>query len=110
MSPPEKYSRIASLAGPLRPILIPVSLGFENPRELGRALVAWKYSLNRYEVLLLELIAAGLTNAEIAARMSVAEENTIKQRLRVLFKKLGVRHRVQTAAIAARFGIDGDSR
>lgn len=104
---PEKSPVVVSLTGPLRSILIPESLGFEDPRELGRAMVAWKYDLSRQEVQLLELIAEGLTNWEIAERVSVAEENTIKQRLKVLFRKLGVRHRVQTASIAARFGIGG---
>jgi DNA-binding NarL/FixJ family response regulator len=108
MPPTENRSAVIGLTGPLRSILIPESLGFENPRELGRAMVAWKYDLSRQEVQLLELIAEGLTNVEIAERMSVAEENTIKQRLKVLFRKLGVRHRVQTANIAARFGIGGE--
>ena len=71
-------------------------------------MIAWKYDLSRQEVQLVELIAEGLTNGEIAERVSVAEENTIKQRLKVLFRKLGVRHRVQAASIAARFGIGGE--
>ena len=108
MSSPDNPSRVMGLTGPLRSILIPESLGFEKPSELGRAMVAWKYELSRQEVQILELIAEGLTNSEIAARTGVAEENTIKQRLKVLFRKLGVRHRVQTASIAARFGISGD--
>ena len=105
MSPPEKPSGIIGLTGPLRAILIPVSLGFEDPRELGRAMAAWRFDLSRHEVQLLELVAEGLTNLEITERMGVAEENTIKQRLKVLFMKLGVRRRVQIAMIAARFGI-----
>jgi|SRR5579871_3334163 len=105
MAPPKESSNVFSLIGPLQSILIPASLGFDNPRELGRALVAWKYDLSRMEVRLLELIAEGLTNCEIAERMEVAEESTIKQRLKVVFRKLNVRHRVQAASVAARFGI-----
>ena len=105
MPSPERGTRVLSLSGPLRSILIPESLGFDDPRELGRAMVAWKYDLSRGEVQLLELITEGLTNSEIAAQMGVAEENTIKQRLKILFRKLQIRHRVQTAVIATQFGI-----
>ena len=108
MDTPEKPAGIISLSGPLRTILIPESLGFDDPLELGRALIAWKYELSRNEVLLLESVSAGLTNAQIAERMEVAEENTVKRRLKVLFRKLGVRHRAQAASIAARFGITGE--
>ena len=113
MPSPEKEPSVLSLNGALRSILIPESLGFDDPRELGRAMVAWKYGLSRCEVQLLELITEGLTNSEIAAQMGVAEENTIKQRLKILFRKLQTRHRVQTAVIAAQFGIgrtSGDSQ
>jgi len=105
MSGPAKKPELMSLAGPLRQILIPESVGFENPRELGRAMMAWRFDLSSDEIRLLEFVVCGLTNAQIAERMELAEENTVKQRLKVVFRKLGIRHRVQAASIAAQFGI-----
>jgi len=110
MKPTDNSARsmyVASLAGPLRSILIPEGLGFRDHRELGRAIAAWKYGLSRDEVRLLEYIAAGFTNPEIAAELCLAEENTVKNRLKGLFRKLGIRHRTQAATIAALHGIGG---
>ena len=73
--------------------------------ELSRALVAWRYGLVRQEVDLLEHVALGLTNAEIAEISQVAEETTVKNRLRVVFQKLGVHNRSRAAAVALRFGL-----
>jgi DNA-binding NarL/FixJ family response regulator len=94
-----------SLSGPLRSILIPRALGFDDPRELGRAMVAWQYDLSREDVRLLEHVARGLTDSEIAARMRVAEQNTVKNRLRKLYIKLGVHNRTQAAIVAALYGL-----
>jgi len=73
--------------------------------EVTRALVAWRYGLVRQEVYLLEHVALGLTNAEIAEISQIAEENTVKNRLRVVFQKLGVDNRCRAAAVALRFGL-----
>lgn len=105
MSGPAKKPDLQSLIGPLRQILIPESAGFENPRELGRAMMAWKFGLSPAEIRLLEFVVAGFTNAEIAERMELEEENTVKQRLKLVFRKLGIRHRVQAASIAVQFGL-----
>jgi len=106
---PIKYDDAASLYGPLRPIYLPTHLGFHDPAELGRALAAWRYNLSRDEVALLEHLADGLTSAEIAARMDVAEESTIKNRLKTIFSKLGVSKRVQAAKIPMDYGFAGKS-
>ena len=78
--------------------------GFEDPREVGRAAAAWRYNLTKNEISLLELIATGLTNPQIAERTGAAEENTVKKRINLLFKKLGVHTRAEAATIPARFG------
>jgi DNA-binding NarL/FixJ family response regulator len=56
------------------------------------------------ELALLRQVAAGLSNKEIAARLGYAER-TIKNRLSLLFGKIGVRDRTQAAVYAITRGI-----
>lgn len=96
--------RPMSLFGPLQVLLVPQGIGFDDPKEFGRAIAAWTYGLSRQEVTLLEHIARGLTNGEIAEQLGVAEENTVKNRIKAVFKKLGVDNRVQAAQIPTYYG------
>ncbi len=59
--------------------------------------------LDPNEELLLGMVAAGLSNREIAARLYVSEK-TVKNSLTRLYKKLGVERRAQAAAIGVRYG------
>jgi DNA-binding NarL/FixJ family response regulator len=59
--------------------------------------------INDIEARLLRLIASGLSNKEIAARLSFAE-STVKNRLSVLFQKVGVSDRTQAAIYAITHG------
>ncbi|GFJ76008.1 response regulator [Phytohabitans houttuyneae] len=67
--------------------------GVEEPRELK--------SLTEQERRILEYIAEGLTNREIAARMFLAEK-TVKNYVSSLLAKLGLERRTQAAVLATR--------
>jgi DNA-binding CsgD family transcriptional regulator len=60
--------------------------------------------ITRRELEILELIAAGLSNREIAARLFVSE-NTVKTHSSRLFDKLNARRRTQAVQIAKTEGL-----
>ncbi len=69
--------------------------------------------LSNREMDLLRLVASGMSNKEIAQHLSLAE-STVKNRLSLLFDKLGVSDRTQAAIYALSHGLiplsrDGDS-
>src|SRR3954469_23123699 len=67
--------------------------GVEQPRELA--------SLTDQERRILEYVAEGLTNREIAGRMFLAEK-TVKNYVSSLLAKLGLERRTQAAVLATR--------
>jgi len=60
--------------------------------------------LTRRETQLLQLVASGLSNKEIAEALCLAE-STVKNRLSLLFDKLGVKDRTQAAIFALANGV-----
>lgn len=58
-------------------------------------------ALTSREIEVMELVSAGLTNLEIAAELSIAL-NTVKQHLKHVYHKLGVRSRLEAVRIAER--------
>jgi two-component system nitrate/nitrite response regulator NarL len=66
-------------------------VGEGTPSELLLALTARQREI-------LELVVEGLTNADIARRLFLAE-GTVKQHLRTAYRLLNVKSRVQAAAL-----------
>ncbi|MFN8526751.1 MAG: response regulator transcription factor [Chloroflexota bacterium] len=60
--------------------------------------------LNDVDVRILQLVASGMANKEIAQRLAFAE-STVKNRLSQLFQKIGVADRTQAAIFAIKHGI-----
>ncbi len=81
-------------------VLDRIRRGPDQPAELA--------ALTEQERRILELIAEGLTNRQIAGRMFLAEK-TVKNYVSSLLSKLGLERRTQAAVLAARlFGSDGN--
>lgn len=65
--------------------------------------------LSRREVEVLQLLAHGLSNAEIASRLHLSE-GTVRNHVSAIFSKLGVTDRAQAAILAIRHGLDRSRR
>jgi DNA-binding NarL/FixJ family response regulator len=78
------------------------------PPEIANeiALHAADDQLSDREIAILNLVAEGCSNKEIAARFSLSEE-TIKAHMKSVFAKLGVANRTQAAIVAAKRGFLG---
>lgn len=61
-------------------------------------------ALTKGEINILQLVAGGMANKEIAVKLDIAE-STVKNRLSVLFSKIGVQDRTQAAIYAITHGI-----
>jgi two-component system, NarL family, response regulator LiaR len=61
-------------------------------------------SITRRELEVLELIARGMSNREIAAKLYVSE-NTVKTHSSRVFDKLGARRRTQAVQLGKQFGL-----
>lgn len=78
----------------VREVLVPAPREFE--RDLGQL---QSLGITPRELEILELIAQGLSNREIAERVFVSE-NTVKTHTSRLFEKLGARRRTQAVQMA----------
>jgi DNA-binding NarL/FixJ family response regulator len=61
-------------------------------------------ALTRRDIEILRYVAAGMSNKEIAQKLSYAEK-TVKNYLSLIFQKLGIRDRTQAAIFALRQGL-----
>jgi DNA-binding CsgD family transcriptional regulator len=83
------------------------TLGEQGVRRGPRlATAANPASLTSREAEVLRLVAAGLTNAEIAARL-VLSDRTVAHHVTAILRKLGARTRGEAGAQAARLGLTG---
>lgn len=64
-------------------------------------------SFTRRELQILELLAQGKPNKQIASELGIAEQ-TVKNQLRMIFLKLGVTNRTQAAVKAIKEGLIGN--
>jgi DNA-binding NarL/FixJ family response regulator len=93
----EAYLRADEVEQSLAPAVGAVMAGFVcAPREVRRLVAKPTFSHREKEVL--ELLVAGLTNAQIAARLYLAE-STVKSHVASVFAKLGVRSRKDAATL-----------
>lgn len=85
---------------------------YVSPQLAGKLLLAISaapqpsavQSLTDRELGILRLVAEGLPNKEIAARLDLAEK-TVKHHMTALMRKLGVTNRVEAALLAQRDGL-----
>ncbi|USX48927.1 response regulator transcription factor [Lentzea sp. HUAS12] len=108
--PQEIISGVRAVAGggaflsPLVAKRVVDQLSRAHPRPLATQRIE---VLTAREREVLGLVGAGLSNAEIAARLHVVE-GTVKVYVSTIFRQLGVRNRVQAAIIAHESGIIPD--
>jgi DNA-binding NarL/FixJ family response regulator len=109
-----KTSRVTEVAGAVRAVASGLSL--LDPTVTSSVVSEFKRmsskqtpedglgQLTETEVKILQHVAAGMSNKEIANKLSLAE-STVKNRLSVLFEKIGVLDRTQAAIYAITHGI-----
>ncbi len=83
----------------IREVQVPAAADFVADPARREAL-----GITRRELEILELMAAGMSNREIAARIFVSE-NTVKTHASRLFEKLGARRRTQAIHTAKSSGL-----
>ncbi len=89
---------------PISPSVASKLLGeFRNGPRLETTQAAGS-GLTQREKEVLQFVSSGLSNAEIAARLSIVEA-TVKNHLHNILEKLHLRNRVQAAAFAVREGL-----
>ena len=104
---PNTDASLPSLYGPLQPVWMPAGLGFQDASELGMAMVAWRFNLTKANVATLALLAAGLSNRQIADRQGL-DDTTVKNHVQAVLDALNVPNRTAAAAIALRYGIESE--
>ncbi len=109
-----KTSRVSEVAGAVRAVASGLSLldpaVTTSVLSEFRRLIAKQTpedglgQLTETEIKILQHVSAGMSNKEIANKLSLAE-STVKNRLSVLFEKIGVLDRTQAAIYAITHGI-----
>jgi len=77
-----------------------------NPApSTGNSSAHWVNELSEREKKILQLMAQGMDNKEIAKTLYIAEQ-TVKNHVSVIYSKLGVRDRVQASRLVIEAGLD----
>ena len=102
--PGDPYSGagLPSITGTLVPVLIPKGIGYDDPRKVGKALLRDRFDLSREEVRTLLLLVMGLSYERIKHTLGI-NIDTVKNRVKSIFEKMGVHDRNQAAAKASVF-------
>jgi DNA-binding NarL/FixJ family response regulator len=98
---PDRLAELVRLAATGRALF--VQAGAAPLESLGETAAA-RYALTPRELDVLRRIAAGRTNAEIAAELHLAP-SSVKKVVSRCFARLGVRNRVEAALVAQREGV-----
>jgi len=72
-------------------------------RRLSNSTQTYVNALSSRDIEILRYVAAGMSNKEIAVKLSYSEK-TVKNYLSLIFQKLGIRDRTQAAIFALRQG------
>ncbi|MGC1754271.1 MAG: helix-turn-helix transcriptional regulator, partial [Trebonia sp.] len=88
--------------------VLPSSGASDSPRCPRAATAANPAGLTRREAEVLQLVAAGLSNTDIAARL-VVSDRTVDNHVSAIFRKLGARTRGEASARAVRLGLAGSA-
>ena len=75
----------------------------------NRDAISWADELSSREKRILQLMARGLDNKEIAKTLYIAEQ-TVKNHVSIIYSKLGVRDRVQASRLVIEAGLDKEDR
>jgi DNA-binding NarL/FixJ family response regulator len=77
-------------------------------RRLSNSTQTYVNTLSSRDIEILRYVAAGMSNKEIAVKLSYSEK-TVKNYLSLIFQKLGIRDRTQAAIFALRQGFLPDN-
>ncbi len=89
-------------------VTTPESSGKEKEAQnLSGSSNTWTNDLSAREKKILQLMAQGLDNKEIAKTLFIAEQ-TVKNHVSIIYSKLGVRDRVQASLLVIESGLDKD--
>jgi DNA-binding NarL/FixJ family response regulator len=107
LRPEELFQMIRGVVAgetPISPTVASKLLGEFRKRPWRQAEQTAGSDLTQREKEILQLVASGLSNAEIASRLYIVE-GTVKNHLHNILEKLHLQNRVQAAAFAIREGI-----
>ena len=89
--------------------MVPLGVRLAALREtFGEATLARPYGLTARELDALALLAAGLTNRQIAEKLFITQ-NTVRTHVRNIYSKTGSSNRAEAVRLATERGLSGES-